>query len=71
MPVPWGLTTLIGPEVAPAGTLEVIWVWESTEKAALVPLNRTSVAPLKAVPEMITLTPTAPLEGLKPLMKGA
>jgi hypothetical protein len=37
--VPAGLMTLIGPLVAPAGTVAVMVVAEPTVKLALVPLN--------------------------------
>src|ERR1700680_3461111 len=39
--------------------------------AALNPLNVTAVAPVKFVPLIVTLVPTGPLEGLKPVSPGA
>src|SRR5204863_6650095 len=63
--VPSGVVTLIGPLVAPAGTVAVIAVAEPTVKLALVPLNSTAEAPLKLVPLMVTLVPTGPLPGVK------
>src|SRR5205814_10567765 len=63
--VPPGVVTLIGPLVAPAGTVAVIAVAELTVKLALVPLNSTAEAPVKLVPLMVTLVPTGPLPGVK------
>ena len=40
-------------------------------KLALVPLNLTAVAPVKFVPLMVTLIPTAPLVGVKLTIVGA
>ena len=68
--VPEEVTTLIGPSVAPVGTVAVIWVGEFTVKVAEVPLKRTAVAPVKFVPVMTTEVPTGPLVGLKPEMVG-
>src|SRR2546427_13290492 len=63
--VPAEVVTLIGPVVAPAGTLAVIVVAEPTVKLALVPLNSTAVAVVKFVPLIVTLVPTGPLAGAK------
>src|SRR5438094_701983 len=63
--VPPGVVTLIGPLVAPAGTVAVIAVAELTVKLALTLLNSTAVAPLKLVPLIVTLVPTGPLLGVK------
>src|SRR5438477_7125437 len=68
--VPPGVVTLIGPLVAPAGTVGVIAVAEVTVKLALVPLNSTAEAPVKLVPLMVTLVPTGPLPGVKLVMVG-
>ena len=38
---------------------------------ALTPLNVTAVAPVKFVPLIVTLVPTAPLVGVKLVMVGA
>ena len=43
---------------------------EFTVKVAVVPLNFTAVAPVKAVPVITTLAPTAPLVGEMPVMVG-
>ena len=46
--VPLGVVTLIGPVEAPAGTVAVMWMAESTVNVvALTPLKRTAVAPVE------------------------
>ena len=70
VPVPAEFWTEIGPSVAPAGTVAVIWVGELTVNVADVPLKRTVVAPVKFVPVMTTEVPTGPLVGLKPVTVG-
>ena len=40
-------------------------------KLAALPLNSTAVAPLKFVPVIVTLAPTAPLVGVKLAIVGA
>src|SRR5436190_1140651 len=71
VPVPPGVVTAIGPDVAPLGTVTVICVSEFTLKTAPVPLNVTEEAPVKFVPVMVTLLPTGPLVGLKLVTVGA
>jgi hypothetical protein len=62
--VPLGVVTVTLPVVVPAATTAVIWVEELTTKlAALVALNFTTVAPVKADPVRITVVPTGPLVG--------
>src|SRR6266513_1596783 len=68
--VPSEVVTLIGPLVAPAGTVAVIAVAEPTVKLALVPLNSTALAPVKLVPLIVTLVPTGPLPGVKLVIVG-
>jgi hypothetical protein len=68
--VPSGVVTLIGPLVAPLGTVACIVVAELTEKLALVPLNVTAVAPVKFVPLIVTLVPAGPLVGVKLVITG-
>ena len=68
--VPPGVVTVIGPVVAPAGTVAWIAVAEFTVKVALTPLNCTAVTPLKLVPLMVTLVPTRPVIGVKLVMDG-
>ena len=70
--VPPGVLTLIWPLVAPLGTVAAIEVAEVTVKVtALVPLNRTSEAPVKFVPVIVTLVVTGPLAGVKLVTVGA
>jgi len=69
--VPLGVVTLIGPVVAPEGTVAVMLVLLPTVKLADVPLNLTAVAPVKLVPVIVTLVPTAPEVGLKLEIVGA
>ena len=45
-------------------------VAEFTVNVALAPLNATTVAPVKLVPLMVTLVPTGPLAGVKPVIVG-
>jgi hypothetical protein len=45
-------------------------VAEATVKLAEIPLNATDVAPVKFVPLMTTLVPTAPLVGVKLVIVG-
>jgi len=70
VPLPPGPVTVIGPVVAPVGTVAVIWVSEFTVNVADLPLNLTAVAPVNPLPEMITWVPTGPWVGLKPVMAG-
>ena len=69
--VPPEVVTLIGPVVAPLGTVAVIEVAEPAVKLALTPLKRTAVAPLKLVPLIVTVVPTGPLAGEKLVIVGA
>ena len=70
MAVPPGVVTLMVPVVAPAGTVACIEVAELTAKLALTPLKAIRVAPVKLVPLMVTLVPTGPLAGVKPVIDG-
>jgi len=63
--VPPGVVTEIFPVDAPTGTLVTILVLLLTAKVEDTPLNFTEVAPVKFVPERLTVIPTAPLAGLK------
>jgi hypothetical protein len=70
--VPPGVVTAIGPVPAPLGTVAVICVADDTLNAdAGVPANETEVAPLRPLPEIVTLVPTGPLDGLKEEIVGA
>src|SRR5256885_17097694 len=69
--VPPEVVTLSGPVVAPAGTIAWITVVDVTVKvAALVPLKLTAVRLVKLVPLMVTVAPTGPLAGVKPVIVG-
>ena len=62
--VPPALVTLIGPVVAPVGTVVVMVLAAFTLKLAAVPLNFTVVVPTKPLPITVTFCPTIPLEGV-------
>jgi hypothetical protein len=69
--VPPTVVTVIGPVVAFAGTLAVIWVLESTwNTVAELPLNFTDEAPVKVVPAIVTGVPMTPLVGVTFVMAG-
>jgi hypothetical protein len=68
--VPFGVVTEIFPSGAPAGTVAVMSFESSTVNEALVPLNRTAVAPSKFEPVIPTLVPASPLDGVKPSIVG-
>jgi hypothetical protein len=68
---PAGVVTLIGPVVAPAGTVAVILVDLTTLNVAAVPLNVTPVAPVKFVPVIVTVVPTGPKVGVNDVIVGA
>ena len=71
VPVPPGVVTVMEPVVAPAGTVAVICVPESTVKSAATPLNATPVAPAKPVPVSVTSVAIGPEAGANPLTVGA
>ena len=61
-PVPPALVTLTTPVVAPAGTVALICVGETTVYVtAATPLNATLVTPTKVVPVKVTVEPMIPL----------
>lgn len=69
--VPPGVVTDNWPVVAPSGTLALTEVLLTTVKLlAAVPLKLTPVAPVKAVPVMVTESPTFPLVGAKAVSVG-
>jgi hypothetical protein len=68
--VPKGVVTLSSPVVAPAGTVAWISAAEVTVKLAPTVLKVTEVAPVKFVPLIVTLVPTDPLVGEKPVIVG-
>jgi hypothetical protein len=60
-----------GPVVAPDGTVTTTCVVVAAATIAFVPLNATTFAAglaAKPVPEIVTLVPTGPLDGVKPLI---
>ena len=59
-PLP-GVVTVIGPVVAPAGTVVVIVPGGLSANVAATPLNETAVAPVK--PVIVTPVPTGPKIG--------
>ena len=66
VPVPPTVVTEIGPVIAPAGTVAVIWVAEFTVKlVAFVVLNLTTVAPVKSLPDNTTVDPIPSDVGVK------
>jgi hypothetical protein len=52
------------------GTVAVIWILLLTENEAFVPLNLTDVVPRNSVPDIMTLVPTTPDEGVNPVIVG-
>jgi hypothetical protein len=65
VPVPPGVVTETGPDVAPIGTVAWISISEVTENGAGVPWNFTDEAPAYPRPVIVTEVPEGPLEGLK------
>jgi len=71
--VPTEVVTEILPVVALAGTTATSWVVVPELRVAVMPLNLTVLEPrveLKLVPVIVTLVPTAPLDGEKVVMVG-
>ena len=62
-----GVVTVMGPVVAPAGTVVVIVPEGLTVKVEATPLNETAVAPVKVVPVIVTPVPTGPKVGVNGL----
>lgn len=69
--VPLGVVTLMGPVVAPDGTVAVIFSDELTVKLAPARLNVTEVAPSKFVPLIVTAAPGDPEVGENEVIVGA
>jgi hypothetical protein len=62
------MVTVIGPVVAPAGTVVTIEPIVDDVTVAVVPLNFTTLLPasvLKPVPVMVTVDPATPVAGVK------
>src|SRR5512145_448148 len=71
MAVPPGVVIVMGPVVAPSGTVAVMVDVTTTKlKAASIPLNFTFVALVKSVPVIVTTVPTGPLDGEKFVITG-
>ena len=72
---PAEVVNVIGPVIAPWGTMAVIAVEVTELMIAVAPLNATllsdGVAELTFVPVMVTAVPTGPLAGENPVMVGA
>jgi hypothetical protein len=70
---PFGVVTVIGPVVAPEGTLVVIFTEEFTVNDGWFTLlkNFTDVVPSKFVPLIVTVTPTAPPLGENDVIDGS
>ena len=65
-------STVIGPVVAPDGTVAVICVPAGlTLDEAAMPLNLTAGVAPKLTPLMVTVSPTRPDDGVKDVMLGA
>ena len=69
--VPAAVVTAMRPVVAPAGTVAVILTCVLVVMVAAVPLNVTDDAPARLAPLMVTLAPTAPVDGEKLVIRGA
>jgi hypothetical protein len=68
---PAGVPTLMGPVVAPAGTVTTRRVADAETMLAVVPLNCTvfcEAVALNAVPLMVTVAPAVPLCGVKEII---
>jgi hypothetical protein len=62
------LVTVIGPLVAPVGTLTTSLVAPLELMVAGVPLNFTTELELNPIPVIVTAVPTGPLLALKPVI---
>ena len=71
VPVFAGVVIAIVPASAPLGTVASICVEECTVKLAASPSNFTAVAPVNAVPVIVTELPVIPVLGVKPVIAGA
>ncbi len=69
--MPAGVSTVMGPLVAAAGSVAVSSPSELTVKFAATPLTRTAVAPVKALPLIATVIPAEPEAGVNEEMVGA
>jgi len=69
--LPSGVVTVMGPVRAPGGTVAVIFVSDVTVNAAARSLNVTEVAPVNALPLIVTGDPAVAEGGETPEMAGA
>src|SRR5881275_3073418 len=69
--VPAGVVTLIGPLVAPFGTVGLIWLALAIVKLDDLPLNVALLAPQRLLPLTVTAVPVRPDVGVKLEMVGA
>ena len=69
--LPSGVVTVTGPVSAPDGTVAVIVVSDTTVNAAARLLKVTEVAPVKALPLIVTEDPTVAEDGETPETAGA
>ena len=71
VPVPSALVTLMGPFVAPAGTIARSSLSETSVMLFDdTPLKETSVVPVKFKPDNVTSSPTGPLDGVNDVIDG-
>lgn len=69
--LPPGVVTLIAPVRAPDGTVAVIFVSDATVNVAATPPKVTELAPLRALPVIVTDDPTVAADGEIPPTDGA
>ena len=68
--VPAGVVTLMVPDCAAVGTVKVMLVALTTVNVVARVPSVTAVAPLRAVPVIVTVVPGIPLTGVKLVMVG-
>ena len=68
---PTGVVTTTNSAPVPAGTIVVIVVSLMKLKEAGVPAKVTAVAPVNALPEIVTVIPANPVFGLSDAMTGS
>jgi hypothetical protein len=69
--LPYGVVTVRDPVSAPDGTVAVIFLSDTTVNVAARPLNVTEVAPVRALPLIVTEDPTLAGDGETPETAGA
>jgi hypothetical protein len=68
--LPYGVVTVRGPVSAPDGTVAVIFVSDTTVNVAARPLKVTELAPVRALPLIVTDDPTVAEDGETAEMAG-